>query len=105
MNAVEIAKAVFSRGTTTNGEQIVCVDGLTIEDIHVLCRAVLDAEASREMVPECVHVVGKWRCGTFKLTDCQLDDGRSAAIEWHTRPDGYDEVVLFRMVAAPKVTP
>ncbi len=50
MIAAEIARAVLSRGTTTNGEQIVCVDGLTIEDIHVLCRAVLDAEAYRARV-------------------------------------------------------
>ena len=43
MNAADIARAVFSRGTTKKGEQIVCVDALTIEDVYVLCRAVLDA--------------------------------------------------------------
>ncbi|MHB1799331.1 MAG: hypothetical protein ACYCUI_13695 [Vulcanimicrobiaceae bacterium] len=58
MNAAEIARAVFSRGTTTNGEQIVFVDGLTIEDVYVLCRAVLDAEEVSAKYHELLYAVG-----------------------------------------------
>lgn len=115
MNAADIARAVFSRGTTKKGEQIVCVDGLTIEDVYTLCRAVLDAEGDGRAVGEMVVIEAAGRIERNMTGDLGinwvLEGGIHALGEgtWLlctnrkvTDDEGYGELYTN---PAPKVTP
>lgn len=77
-------------------------------DRLALCLRIQSAYESaiaERKVPECVHVVCKWKGDTCEFVECELDDGHSVSIEWRKRTDGYDELRLFRMTSAQQVKP